>query len=290
MKILQPIFSPTFSNQQFEVSILRLDLLNEAWNGNKFFKLKYHLEDAKNEGCKTIASFGGPWSNHLAALATYGKSKSLQTIGYVRFQGEIKNHPTLIAAKENGMQLHFLSNKEYDFLQEKIKINCIENDTYFIPSGGHTLLGVKGCEEILQLDELKNVHQNFTHIFVPVGNGTTLAGIVNAALSTQKINGIVSVKNGEYLQDEIENFTKQKNWQLLFNYHFGGLGKKNIELENFMQNFKTIHGIELDRVYTSKMMFAIEDLLQQNYFKKDSKILAIHTGGLQGNANVSNKK
>ncbi len=285
MQILQPLFNPIFEQKQIALSMLRLDLLHKNWNGNKYFKLKYHLQEAEKNGCTTIGSFGGPWSNHLAALAAYGKTNQLQTIGCIRFQGDYKKYPTLVEAKNNGMQLQFYANAEYDFLHQKITQNSIdvENKIYWIPSGGHTLLGVKGCEEILLLDEMKNEKENFIHLFVSVGNGTTLAGIANNAAFHQKVIGVVALKNGEYLKSEIENFTTKNNFELLHNYHFGGFGKTNQQLINFMQHFKTSYGIDLDRVYTAKMMFAIFDLINKNYFPAQSNILAIHTGGLQGN-------
>ena len=159
--------------------------------------------------CKTIASFGGPFSNHLAALAAYGKAHQLKTIGCVRLQGDYNKYPTLVAAEKNGMQLHFLNNNEFEIAQQKIINQPIdfENKTYWLNAGGHSNKGVKGCEEIMAMDELKILKGKFTHVFLPVGYGTTLAGVANSAFEYQKVIGITAIKNGDYLNDDIKNFT-----------------------------------------------------------------------------------
>ena len=283
--MLQLLNSELFAEKNIEVWVLRLDKIHADYGGNKILTLKYHIEEALQNDCKTIASFGGPYSNHLAALAAYGKSHQLKTIGYVRFQGDYKKYPTLVAAEKNGMQLQFLTNNEFKIAQQKI-INQpidLQNKIYCIPAGGHTQLGIKGCKEILALDILKKSRDNFTHIFVPVGYGTTLAGIANSASTAQKIFGITAIKNGEELNEEIKSITTKKNWQLLTNYHFDGFGKINQSLIDFMTKCKVDFDLETDRVYTSKMLFAIFDLATKNFFNSNDKILAIHTGGLQGN-------
>ncbi len=278
-----------FTEKKIEVWVLRLDKIHADYGGNKILKLKYHIEEALQNDCKTIASFGGPYSNHLAALAAYGKSHQLKTIGCVRFQGDYKKYPTLVAAEKNGMQLQFLNNNDFKIAQQKTINEPIDwhNKIHWIPAGGHTQLGIQGCEEILALDVLKEIRDKFTHIFVPVGYGTTLAGIANSASDSQKIFGITAIKNGEELNDEISKITTPKNWQLLTQYHFGGFGKVNQELIDFMTKIKTDFDLETDRIYTSKMIFSIFDLATKNFFNADDKILAIHTGGLQGKINLT---
>jgi 1-aminocyclopropane-1-carboxylate deaminase len=259
-----------------------LDLIHSDWGGNKFFKLKHHVDDALKKGFTSIGSFGGPWSNHLAALASFGIQNNISTIGKVRFNGDYTLYPTLVNAKKNEMQLFFLSNEEYE-IEEKNANHLSDKNTYWIPSGGHTSLGVKGCEEILQLPCLLNKSNSFSHIIVPVGNGTTIAGISNSALSSQKIIGVCAVKNGAYLKDEIEVFSTKSNIELWLDYHFGGFGKTNPTLINFMNFLNNNLQLPTDKVYTSKMMYAIWNKIEKGYFKSGSNILAIHTGGLQGN-------
>jgi 1-aminocyclopropane-1-carboxylate deaminase len=279
---LQQINHALLSEKQISLYVLRLDLMHPDWGGNKWFKLKYHVEDALQNHYSSIGSFGGPWSNHLAALASFGIQNKISTIGKVRFNGDYNLYPTLVNAKKNGMQLFFLSNEDYELEQQQI-INSNNNETYWIPSGGHTLLGVKGCEEILQLPCLQNKLATFTHIIVPVGNGTTIAGISNSAFSSQKIIGTCAIKNGAYLKDKIESFSKKSNTDLWLDYHFGGFGKTNLKLIDFMNFLKNDLQLPTDKVYTSKMMYAIWDKISNGYFDKGTNILAIHTGGLQGN-------
>jgi 1-aminocyclopropane-1-carboxylate deaminase len=207
---------------------------------------------------------------------------NLQTTGAIRFSGNISDYPTLLLAQKNGMQLSFLSNDEYDFKHKNILTEA-DKSIYWIPSGGHTQLGIHGCEEILQLYCLKNIVSNFTHIVVPVGNGTTLAGISNSCLAHQKIIAIPALKNANYLIDELNPFIKNENIDWWFDYHFGGFGKSNSELFAFINFANKELQLPLDKVYTAKMLHGILDKIAVNYFEPSSSILMIHTGGLQGN-------
>jgi 1-aminocyclopropane-1-carboxylate deaminase len=166
-------------------------------------------------------------------------------------------------------------NKNLIQIFKQNKLSC--NDYYIIPEGGTNFLGVKGCEEILTQEDKKY----FSHICCAVGTGGTISGIINSSNMSQKILGFSSLK-GDFLKKDINIFANQNNWELITDYHFGGYGKTNDKLINFINGFKKEYGIQLDPIYTGKMMFGIFDLIQKNYFKENSKILTIHTGGLQG--------
>lgn len=269
-------------NRNIEVFIKREDLIHPFVSGNKFRKLKYNLLQAKKENQSTLLTFGGAFSNHIAAVAAAGKLEGFKTIGIIRgdeLATKINENPTLKFAQENGMQLEFISREDYsnkassEFLEElKTKFGAF----YLIPEGGTNGLAIKGCEEILTEEDAV-----FDYICCAVGTGGTISGIINSAQPNQKVLGFPALK-GDFLQNEIRNFAKHDNWQLITDYHFGGYGKINEELVFFLNQFSEKTKILLDPIYTGKMIFGVINLIENNYFPNDSKIIAIHTGGIQG--------
>ena len=262
--------------------IKREDQIHPFVSGNKYRKLKYNLEEAASLGFETLLTFGGAFSNHIAAVATAGKIKGLKTIGVIRGEElvtKISTNPTLKFAQEQGMRLHFVSRETY---KNKISRTFFEDlksrfgTFYTIPEGGTNALAVKGCEEILMPKDKK-----FDYICCSVGTGGTISGIINASESQQQILGFPALK-GDFLKDIIRKFAIKSNWELQTDYHFGGYAKINEGLVEFINQFKDEQGIALDPVYTGKMLFGINDLIEKGYFPVGSKILAIHTGGLQG--------
>lgn len=264
------------------VAIRREDLIHPFVSGNKFRKLKYNLLQAKVENRTTLLTFGGAFSNHIAAVAFAGKENNFKTIGIIRgdeLHDKIQENPTLKFAQENGMQFEFVSRSDYSNKEKPEFIDQLKQkfgSFYLIPEGGTNDLAIKGCEEILTLED-----SQFDYICCAVGTGGTISGLINSALPAQKVLGFPALK-GDFLQEEICKFAKTDNWQLITDYHFGGYGKMNLELIHFINNFLESNKIPLDPVYTSKMAFGILDLIDKNYFPANSKILMIHTGGLQG--------
>lgn len=264
------------------VSIKREDLIHPYISGNKFRKTKYNLLQAKAENQETLLTFGGAYSNHIAAVAYAGKEYSFKTIGIIRgdeLQDKISENPTLRFARDCGMELEFVSRTDYRLKNESNYIEKLKQKFgifYLLPEGGTNELAVKGCEEILTEDDVK-----FDYICTSVGTGGTISGIINSILPHQKVLGFPAVR-GDFLKNEIRNFVKNENWELITNYHFGGYGKINPELIAFINQFYKENEIPLDPIYTGKMVFGVMDLIQKNYFPENSKILMIHTGGLQG--------
>jgi 1-aminocyclopropane-1-carboxylate deaminase len=262
--------------------IKREDLIHPFVSGNKFRKLKYNLLQAKAENHTTLLTFGGAYSNHIAAVAYAGKENGFQTIGIIRgdeLADKIASNPTLKFAQECGMQLEFVSREAYRLKTEAAFLEQLEEQYgsfYLVPEGGTNAFAIKGCEEILT-----NEDTVFDYIGCAIGTGGTISGIINSALSHQKVLGFPALK-GEFLQDEIRNFVHNDNWELITDYHFGGYAKVNDELIAFINWFFEQTQIPLDPVYTGKMVFGIFDLITKNYFPENSKILLIHTGGLQG--------
>lgn len=268
--------------KNISLTIKREDLIHPFVSGNKFRKLKYNLLQAKAENKETLLTFGGAFSNHIAAVAYAGKEQGLKTIGVIRGDelfDKIKENPTLKFAQENGMQFEFVTREEYRFKSEVSYLEKLKDkfgDFYLVPEGGTNELAVKGCEEILTDEDAV-----FDYICCAVGTGGTISGLINSALPHQKVLGFPALK-GDFLTDEIRIFAKQDNWNLISDYHFGGYGKINLELIEFINAFFEDNKVPLDPIYTGKMVFGVIDLIRKNYFPEHSKIILIHTGGLQG--------
>ena len=264
------------------VQIKREDLIHPFISGNKFRKLKYNLLQAKVENHETLLTFGGAFSNHIAAVAFAGKEQGFKTIGIIRgeeLRGKISENPTLKFAEDCGMQFEFVSREDYRYKNQTLFLENLKKkfgDFYLIPEGGTNALAIKGCEEILTEND-----STFDYICCSIGTGGTISGIINSILPHQKVLGFPSLK-GDFLKDEIRNFVKNDNWELITDYHFGGYGKVNEELIQFINHFYSQNQIPLDPIYTGKMVFGVIDLIQKNYFPIGSKILLIHTGGMQG--------
>jgi len=277
-----------FGNE-IEVYLKREDLLDEYISGNKFRKLKYNLLKAKEENHHTVVTFGGAFSNHISAVSYACKLLGFNAVGVIRgeeLHDKIDDNPTLKFAQQNGMKFQFVSRTDYreknsDAFIDKLKQKY--GAFYLIPEGGTNDLAVKGCEEILQdQDDI------FDYLCCAVGTGGTISGVINSSKPHQTVLGFPALK-GDFLSDEISKFTQKNNWCLITDYHFGGYAKINQELVAFINEFKKQTDIVLDPVYTAKMCFGVADLAQKGYFKPNSKIMLIHTGGLQGVEGMNQK-
>ena len=266
-----------------EQVFIKPDYLNHPFiSGNKYRKLKYNILEAQRFQKTRLLTFGGAYSNHIAAVAAAGTEFGFKTIGVIRGEelvAKVADNPTLSFAKKQGMHFHFVSRESYRLKATNDFIESLKSkfgDFYLIPEGGTNTLAIKGCEEILTEND-----KNFDFICCSVGTGGTISGLINSSGSSQKILGFPALK-GEFLKEEISKFANNPNWDLISDYHFGGYAKINTELISFINEFKAQYGLPLDPVYTGKMMYGVFDLMRQGYFPKGAKILAIHTGGLQG--------
>ncbi len=290
----QQVFLPILEEKKVELFIKREDLIHPYISGNKFRKLKYNLEEAKKLKKKSLLTFGGAFSNHIVATAVAGKIAGFKTFAIIR--GEelglnltktLEENATLRKAHESGMKFHFVSREVY---RQKASFGFIEKmknkwgDFYLIPEGGTNIFGVQGCQEILTNEDKK-----FDFICCSVGTGGTISGLINASKKHQKIVGFPALK-GNFLSEEIKKYiTKKNKWRLQKNYDFGGYAKHSEDLISFINSFKKETNILLDPVYTGKMVFGILDLVKNDSFEENSKILAIHTGGIQGIEGVNRK-
>lgn len=267
--IIQKINSDLFSEKKVDVSVLRLDLIHPHISGNKWFKLKYNLEEAKRLGHDTILTFGGAFSNHIHATAVACKQAGFKSIGVIRGEPSAIGNYTLSDAAANGMQLFFVSREDYNKKQDAGFIQSLNErfgNFYLVPEGGDNELGAKGCEEILPMQN------DFDIILCACGTGTTLKGISNSLKPSQKIIGISVLKGVGDLNT---------NANVNAEYHFGGYAKHTNELLVFKKGFEAQTQIPLDYVYTSKLFYGATDLIRSGSI--EGKILIVHSGGLQGN-------
>lgn len=277
------------------VTVKREDLIHPFVSGNKFRKLKYNLLQAAAENQKTLLTFGGAYSNHIAAVAFAGKEKGFKTIGIIRgdeLRAKISENPTLDFAQSCGMEFEFVSREDYRLKNDISFLDSLKQkfgSFFLIPEGGTNELAVKGCQEILTEKD-----NHFDYVCCAVGTGGTIAGIINSALPHQKILGFPALK-GDFLKDEISTFVENNtNWDLITDYHFGGYAKVSQELIAFINLFNVENKILLDPIYTGKMAFGVIDMIRASKFPPKSNVLLIHTGGIQGiqgmNMKLKNKQ
>ncbi len=291
---------PELTEKGIKLWLLRLDQTHPFISGNKWYKLKYNLEFAVDNGYRTVLSFGGAYSNHIHALAWAAKEAGLNSIGVIRGEPEYAANPTLSDAQEWGMQLKFVNRQDYRLRQDPDYIQQLCNSlpeslqpVLVIPEGGSNKLAVKGCREILSEQVLQHVKPE--SVILACGTGGTLSGV---AVSQPSLNilGIPVLKNAEFLYDDIRNLIQSsgeadpQNWTLDLDGHFGGYAKCPQDLTDFMQRIESECGVPLDQVYTAKMLLRTLQMIKQDLIKPGSTLLALHTGGLQGRRSVYGSK
>ena len=283
------IHDPVLAQYDIELWIKREDLLHPIISGNKWRKLKYILDHALKQGSTRIITMGGAYSNHLHALAFVGQALDLKTTGIVRGERPVKLNPTLKDIIDWGMDLHFVSRSAFTDLRKHKHWNSSPTQQfqgYWIPEGGCNRKALAGIGEMVQ-----EVRLPFDYITVPCGTGTTLAGIARALPPDRTALGFAVLKRAGFLNQEVQDLMqtddpthefKQPPPEILLDYHFGGFAKSTPELLDFMCGFTSRTGIALDPIYTGKMMYGLYDLIRTQKFVKGSRIVAVHTGGLQG--------
>ena len=278
----QKVNLPILEEKKVSLFIKREDKIHPLISGNKYRKLKYNIKKAKIAQYQTLLTFGGAFSNHILATASAAHENELKSVGIIRGEElafKWKGNPTLSQATALGMQLKFVSRSDY---RNKHSVEFIEQlkaeygHFYLLPEGGTNNLAIKGCEEILTKED-----KRFNVVCSSVGTGGTIAGIINSVSLGQKVIGFPALK-GDFLIEDICKFATNEEWNLQMDYHFGGYGKVSVEHRNFIHDFKKETQIPLDPIYTGKMMFGIVDMVKKDKFERDAKLLAIHTGGLQG--------
>lgn len=282
---LEKINDTVLDENNVVLFIKRDELNHKDISGNKWRKLKYNIAELKAKNIDTVLTFGGAYSNHIAATSAAGKEFGFKTIGVIRGEEYPELNPTLRFATDCGMRLHYMDRTTYRKKESDEVINLLKQKYgkfFLVPQGGANIQGVKGCMEIVD-----DAMIGFDYLCCACGTGTTLTGIITQLKPHQIALGFPALKNGKFLEKDINNFLVQlnisnKNWQLILDYHFGGFAKYNNNLIDFIIRFKELHNVQLDPLYTGKVVFGIYDLAKNGFFRKNSKICVIHTGGIQG--------
>jgi len=276
--------TPTWLPGTIQAAMLRLDLLHSEVSGNKWFKLQCNIAAAKADGKDHIVTFGGAYSNHLAATAAACRLLGMRCTAVVRGEAAPMLSHTLALAKQQGMQLHFVTREVYK-QKDSIDWKEVFQDVYFVPEGGHNAAGAEGCEEILSMHDVSG----FTHIICAVGTGTTLAGLINSAEPPQQLKGYVVLKGAHYLSEEVKALLKYRSapqWELVHEHHGGGYAKVTPALIECMNHFYNETKIPLDVVYTGKLVQGFKKDIESGIYPPGSRVLLIHSGGLQGNLSL----
>lgn len=282
--IAQNIPYAQFNMHGVMLTVKRLDMVHPQISGNKFYKLKYNFIEAQQQGFTKILTFGGAYSNHIAATAFASHQFGFESVGIIRGEelAHKKLNPTLQTAQDFGMQLHFVSRNKYRLKQQIDYLAHLEQQYpqhYVIPEGGTNQLAIRGCMEILTTDDLNN----FDLICTAVGTGGTITGLIEASTVQQKILGFSALK-GTFLTDEVAQLTQKNNWEITDEFCFGGYAKTTPELMQFIQRIEQQHDIVLEQIYTAKMLYGIEQMILQAKITPNQRVLIIHTGGLQAKA------
>lgn len=285
---IQAIHDSLFDRHGVQLLIKRTDLVHPIISGNKWYKLKYNLLAARQQGYETLLSFGGAYSNHIHALARAGHEYGFKTIGLIRGEPYHPLNPTLQFAMDHGMALHYLSRTEYRLKHSAAMVERLRQQFgafYLLPEGGSNALAVQGCSEMLADDD-------FDVVACACGTGGTVAGVIAGLSGERRILGIAVLKGAEFLHDEVQRLLQEggssgfNNWRIECRYHHGGYAKTTPELLEFMQRFEHDHGVPLDPVYTGKLLFALYAMVEQQQFPRGTTVLAIHSGGLQGRSEL----
>lgn len=291
---IQLIHDSRWQEKGVELFIKRDDLLapaaNDPFCGNKWRKLQYNLLQARAEGHQQLLTFGGAFSNHLAAVASAGKHLGFRTIGIVR--GEEVQNPVLALARTNGMLLHFMDRSTYRQKHSaEVRQELLDRygRSYFLPEGGTNAAAYLGCAALA--NEIWNQADNRpTHLAVACGTGGTMTGLIKGLAGRAQVLG-VSVLKGDFMGKTVkeqlkEQKERQENWKVFEKYHHGGYARQSTALMAFIQSFYWEHGVLLEPVYTGKLFFALYDLLDQGFFPEGSRVIGIHSGGLQSFGSV----
>jgi len=289
-QLLQLIPHAAASSRGVRLLLWRDDLLNPDLPGNKARKLKYNLQAARAQGHTRLLTFGGAYSNHLAAVAAAGRLHGFETVGLVRGEEHSPLNPTLARCAADGMQLHYLDRTTYRQRAEPAFLAEMQQTygpAYLLPEGGTNTLALRGVAELI--GELRQ-HTDFDVVAVAAGTGGTLAGLalgLAEASYPARALGIAALRGADFLRTEIDGLTQAAtgqaltNYELHLNYHFGGYAKLPPELRTFIEGFEANFGVLLDPIYTSKLLFGLLDLIERGHFAPGSTVVAVHTGGLQ---------
>lgn len=282
---LEPLTLPWLEAAGVEVAVLRLDLIDPLITGNKWFKLREHLRQAREAGAPGLISLGGNHSNHLHALAAAGKRFGFATAGLLR--GHEQDTPTVRDLHALGMQLHWLGYGGYrarhqpDFWlpwqQRYPGWQCI-------PEGGGGMSGVLGCALIVEQARAQLASVGWTDYhgwWLAAGTGTTLAGLVRAEAGAHHVHGACAVPPGHGVEENLRALVGEAGYRL-YDASLGGFAKVDARLLAFIEQTESQCGVPLEPVYTGKALLTLHDQVEAGTFAAGTRLIFVHTGGLQG--------
>ena len=268
------------------VSVLRLDAIDRFLGGNKYFKLLYNIDEIKKENHQSIITFGGSYSNHLAAFASLRELFPTKNfIAIVRGdESMVEKSLTLTRLRSLNVDIQFVHAGLYRELCNNFKHDYFNqfSNALILPEGGSNQLAVQGCQSIIDY-----IPATFNHLVLPVATGATMAGIIGGQQSNQTVHGIAVLKGMDFLQKNIEGFLSNgekrttSNYTIHDGYHHGGYAKTTTSLLQFVSQFNEVNDFKIEPIYSGKMFYAIFKMLSNGLFSPADTILAIHTGGLQ---------
>jgi 1-aminocyclopropane-1-carboxylate deaminase len=282
---IQTINAVWLQENRILLDVARFDKMHEVVSGNKWFKLQYYLRQAKADNKTTIATFGGAWSNHIIATAFAAKQAGLKSIGIIRGEQPGELSETLRLTLSFEMELIYVTREQYRHKEALMKVYAHE-DWLWVNEGGYGALGAQGAADMLTIVNASH----YTHIIAAVGTGTMLAGLIQSSARVQQVIGISPMKGNFALEEQVKKLLPadvQRSFIIFHDYHFGGYGKHPAQLIDFINDVYIQHKLPLDIVYTSKTFYAVKDLAEKKFFKPGSKILMVHSGGLQGNKSLA---
>jgi 1-aminocyclopropane-1-carboxylate deaminase len=302
---VQSVHEELLSAQQLRLDIVRLDLLDPALGGNKWFKLRHNLLAARSAGVRSLLSFGGAWSNHLYALAEAGQRFGFETIGVIR--GELPTEPdqltpTLRYAISKGMRLLPVSRSDYRRRHDpawQAALLAQVGPALVIPEGGANLAGVLGCQELAGLIARSAGKLTATELVLACGTATTMAGLLaglhhqHLIADTTTVRGFAMLKGGDFLRLQVQQWLAaqhaqpdRQRWDVETRFHFGGYAKRPAALTEFVRTFRARHGIPVDEIYTGKLLAGLYQLIAEGHYRPGTRLLMLHTGGMQESVEV----
>jgi 1-aminocyclopropane-1-carboxylate deaminase/D-cysteine desulfhydrase-like pyridoxal-dependent ACC family enzyme len=279
------IKDPLLEEKKVNLYVKREDLIHQYIFGNKWYKLKYNLIEAAQQKQRTLLTFGGAYSNHIYAVAAAGSIFGFKTIGIIRGEEHLPLNPVLKFAKNRKMLINYVSRSVYRMKSESSfmeKLHKVYGDFYLLPEGGSNALAVKGCSELPA-----TINIEYDYICTAVGTGGTIAGLIAGVNSKVKVLGFPVLKGARFLRSDIENLLSEYNagncgnFDMFFDYHFGGFAKADNELLKFLKYFEVENNFKPDRVYFGKMLYGVFDLIKRNYFAKGSTIIALNSAPVE---------
>jgi len=124
--------------------------------------------------------------------------------------------------------------------------------------------------------------------WLAAGTGTTLAGLLLAEVAAHPVHGALAVPADHGVAQQVQGIVQEAGLPV-GRYHLheacrGGFARRDDELLAFMLNAEEQSGLPFEPLYTAKALMALRQQVEAGYFARGSRVVFVHTGGLQGRA------